>query len=143
MNKNFDNGLNVWLSVFLAINIVIAPIVAIKDICVAAFGDGQELGLMELYVFFLRLVLFYGCIRLFLASKVGFYTIVACSVLDIIGAIVLYFHYKGASEALVLESLREATIVTTVGHILRIGFLMLLMLLRYKGKNAYQVLWGK
>ncbi|MGM9843124.1 MAG: hypothetical protein ACI30S_02740 [Muribaculaceae bacterium] len=125
--KGFDNGLNEWLSVFL----LIWAFFGVCQIGVYAWDciNGENV-IYSVIVLFLAALRAFGFAYMFMARRIGFYVAMASLVIEGLFSIVS----TGMEDALGIEVL---------SGILKPGLLLLLMLLRYKGKNAYQVLWKK
>ncbi len=83
-----------------------------------------------------------GAFMLLNANKIGFYIIVAVNV--IIGVLAFYQYTQISADqyGALYESIRSKALLGVFGCLGQIVVLMLLMLLKKDGKNAYQVLWG-
>lgn len=137
MYKDFDNNLNAWLSAILVLNAFFA-LMSVCNTIWKLFSGGEEVILWYRICDIVLLTLFiFGCFKLFFASRVGFYIIVSVCLVNIITGGFLYYHYGENIDGLASVSLKM--VLNNIGKIV---FFMLLMLLRDKGKNAYQVLWN-
>ena len=125
--KGFDNGLNEWLSAFL----LIWTVFGVYQIGVCAWNciNGENVICSVIALFLIALSTF-GFAYMFMARRIGFYA--AMSSLVIEGLL-----------GIASIDMEDALSVEVLNGILKAVLLLLLMLLRYKGKNAYQVLWKK
>lgn len=84
-----------------------------------------------------------GAFLLIKANKKGFYIIVAVNV--IMGFLAFYQYTQTSVDeyGILHESAKSGAVKGVLGCLGQIVVLMLLMLLKKDGKNAYQVLWGE
>ena len=144
MDKNFDNNLNAWLSAILGLNAIIATIAAGKNVWdIIFYTDSAELLWYSIYDIAVQALFVFGCVKLFFASRLGFYVIVSVCLLNAVTGGLLYYLYKDMDDAFLQQVMQESAVKMICFNLIKIVFFMLLMLLRDKGKNAYQVLWGK
>lgn len=143
MDKNFDNNLNSWLSAILGLNAIFAVIAAGKGVWdIVSSTDSTELLWYNIYDIAIHALFAYGCVKLFFTSRLGFYVIVSVCLLNVMTGCLLYFFYNDMNDDFSQQVTHEG-VMMSIFNLIKIVFFMLLMLLRYKGKNAYQVLWGK
>ncbi len=83
-----------------------------------------------------------GVYLLLKVEKTGFYLIVAADIAIAILSYYRYTHISASEYGMVYSFARELAFKGVWSNIGQIILLMLLMLLKRDGKNAYQVLWG-
>lgn len=143
MDKNFDNNLNDWLSAIIGLNAIFALIAVCRTVWDLFSGDSEGALWYSIYDIAVQMLFIFGCIKLFFASRVGFYVMVSACLINIVTGVYLFFHYGGNSDDSAYQILQVSALNMILFSIGKTVLLMLLMLLHYKGKNAYQVLWNK
>lgn len=140
MDKNYDNNLNGWLSAILGLNAIFGGISVVSKL----FSEEHPVDLQnDIFDIIIGIIFVYGCVKLFFASRIGFYAIIIAGLLNVIMGGFCYIQSQEEENALVQQMLQSNAFRIIWISIGKIVFIMLLMLLRDKGKNAYQVLWNK
>ena len=142
MDKNFDNNLNSWFSAILGLNAIFTLIAVGYSIWNLSFAGSTDPLWYSIYDIAVQILFIFGCIKLFFASRVGFYVIVFVCLLNAMVGGWLYYHSEDNGDAIVQQIVQASSLRMIWSNIGKIIFLLLLMLLRDKGKNAYQVLWN-
>lgn len=143
MDKNYDNNLNVWFSIILGINAIVGVFAVGKSLWDLVTNEGTEMSWMSFYDMVMQMVFVFGCVKLFFASRTGFYVIATVCLLNVVMGGWLYCQCVEIEDSIIRGSAQASAQGMVYANIGKIAFFMLLMLLRDKGKNAYQVLWGQ
>lgn len=125
MKTKADQLLHPVLTVILKIKVVLT-IIAVMATVVNIFKNLDAVTMADWLQVFLTIVAIYGAWLMLQTQKLGFYLVIIPHL--IMGIISLFF----------LPYMMEG-LWMSFGQI---AFIMLLMLLKRNGKNAYQVLWG-
>ena len=126
MKTKADQLLHPVLTVILKIKVVLTTI-AVMATVVNIFKNLDAATMADWFEIFLTVVAIYGAWLMLQTQKLGFYLVVIPHL--IVGIISLFF----------LPYMMKG-LWMSFGQI---AFIMLLMLLKRNGKNAYQVLWSK
>lgn len=126
MKTKADQLLHPALTVILKIKVVLTTI-AVMATVVNIFKKLDAATMADWFEIFLTVVAIYGAWLMLQTQKLGFYLVVIPHL--IVGIISLFF----------LPYMMGGLWMSFC----QIAFIMLLMLLKRNGKNAYQVLWGK
>lgn len=143
MDKNYDNNLNVWFSIILGINAIVGVFAIGKLLWELVTNEGEGMSWFSFYDLAVQLVFVFGCVKLFFASRTGFYLIASVCLLNVMMGGWLYCQCVDIKDSVAQEVAQASAQGMVYANIGKIVFFMLLMLLRDKGKNAYEVLWSK
>lgn len=139
-NQHEEQLLNSWFVAILWIKIVFTSLSVIAAIW-EIFTNSNDI-LLDLGNILLAIGAILGAYLLLKAKKIGFYLIVLT---NIILAMLSYYQFTQISVdeyGMMYDLAQQSAFRGVWGSIGQIIFIMLLMLLKKDGRNAYQVIWN-
>lgn len=139
-NQHEEQLLNSWFVAILWVKIVFTSLSVIAAIW-EIFTNSNDI-LLDLENILLAIGAIFGAYLLLKAKKSGFYLIV---VTNIILAMLSYYQFTQISVdeyGMIYNLAQQSAFRGVWGSIGQIIFIMLLMLLKKDGRNAYQVIWN-
>ncbi len=131
--------LSVWLVYILWLKVALTSLSIVYSITNMFRADIDP---REAFNLLLAVIAVIGAYRLIKADKVGFYLIVAVNLLLSFMSFFQYIHLTPDDYGYTFDILQNQVLMSLWGSFGQIVFLMLLMLIKKNGINAYQVLWA-